>query len=599
MMQAVLAAPTQGTKLNNQIFDGWDMTDATAQDWPQRNWAIAILGAVFGLAVQQLAEGSKADDVLRAALATALITGGIVFAFTVDRDRVRHSAAFAVLSALLVGATVYLNSGLAELDTGDGWKLLCSVLTVVVAAPLFQGWCDAGRPSPPRLSSLAYPQVHDRAWMNILLWFACWLFAGIVFLLGQLLAELFLLIGIALVRNMMNESWFIAMLMGGAFGAASGLLRDRESLLITLQTVVRRVLSVLGPVLGAALITFLLALPFTGLGALWEATKSTTPILLSCVVGALILANATIGDSKSDEAQMRVLRWGATALGVAMLPLAIIAAISTGLRIDQYGLSPDRLWAIVFVGIALTFGAGYLWLIVRKRMGWFDAVRPLNLRLAAALCVLAFILATPLVNFGAWSTRSQLARLDKGQVTVEKFDWAALKFEFGKSGVAALERLAKSGDTPEIRKAAAKALKLDNRWEAKSVQQAVSRADQVARNVIIKPNTVPLPRELIVAVSQLGSCEIKGNCVLFYTQGQTEAVAVSKPCEGCGVEVYRFAKASSGDWTRRNDFASATGNWAAKMKVEADAIKAGKVEIRDVRRRQVYVDGKPAGQPFE
>lgn len=575
------------------------MTDQTTQEWPRRNWAVAILGALFGLAIQQLAEGSKADDVLRAALATALMTGGVAFAFTIDRDRIRPSAIFAGLSALLVGVTVYLNSGLAELDTGDGWKLLCSVLAVVVAAPLFQGWCDAGTPRPPRLSSLAYPQVHDRAWMNILLWFACWLFAGIVFLLGQLLAELFSLIGIKLIRDAMNESWFVAMLMGGAFGAASGLLRDRETLLVTLQTVVRRVLSVLGPVLGFGLVIFLLALPFTGLSALWEATKSTTPILLSCVVGALILSNATIGDSKGDEATMPLLRWGALALGVAMLPLAMIAAISTGLRIGQYGLTPERLWAVVFVGIALAFGFGYLWIIIRKRMDWFDGVRPLNLRLAAGLCVLAFLLATPLANFGAWSTNSQLARLSSGKVSVEKLDWAALKFDFGKPGVAALERLSKSGETPEIRKAAAKALKLDNRWEAKSVQEAVSRADDVARNVMIKPKAVPLPRGLIVSLSQFGSCETTGNCVLFYTPGQDEAVAITKPCEGCGVEVYRFTQAANGDWSRANDNAPPTGNWAAIKKAESEAMKAGKVEIREVRRRQAYVDGKPAGLPFE
>jgi hypothetical protein len=223
----------------------------------------------------------------------------------------------------------------------------------------------------------------------------------------------------------------------------------------------------------------------------------------------------------------------------------------------------------------------------------------LNLRLAVLLCAVAFILATPLINFGAWSTRSQLARLESGQVSVDKFDWASLKFEFGKSGVAALEQLSKTGKTPDIRKAAAKALKLDNRWEAQSQQQAVSRADGVARNITIKPKAVPLPRDLIVLISQFGSCETKGNCVLFYTPGQAEAVAITKPCEGCSVEVYRFALAAKGDWTRANDNAPPTGNWATIKKAESDAIRAGKVEIREVRRRQVYVDGKPAGLPFE
>jgi hypothetical protein len=43
------------------------MTESSTQDWPERNWAVAILGALVGLAIQQLADG-KMDDVLRAAL---------------------------------------------------------------------------------------------------------------------------------------------------------------------------------------------------------------------------------------------------------------------------------------------------------------------------------------------------------------------------------------------------------------------------------------------------------------------------------------------------------------------------------------------------
>ena len=48
----------------------------------------------------------------------------------------------------------------------------------------------------------------------------------------------------------------------------------------------------------------------------------------------------------------------------------------------------------------------------------------------------------PLVDFGAISTRDQLARLERGRVGPDQFDWAALAFDFGPSGRAALTRLA-------------------------------------------------------------------------------------------------------------------------------------------------------------
>src|SRR3546814_19443208 len=58
--------------------------------------------------------------------------------------------------------------------------------------------------------------------------------------------------------------------------------------------------------------------------------------------------------------------------------------------------------------------------------------------------LLAAFLALPVLDFGAISTRDQLARLESGAVKTEKFDWAALAFDFGPSGRKALAELARS-----------------------------------------------------------------------------------------------------------------------------------------------------------
>jgi hypothetical protein len=95
-----------------------------------------------------------------------------------------------------------------------------------------------------------------------------------------------------------------------------------------LQNVAMLVLGVLAPVLAVGLGLFLIALPFTGLQPLWEATKATTPILLACAVGALLLVNAVIGNGGDDAPRNRVLRWAALVLAVATLPLVGIAVPS-------------------------------------------------------------------------------------------------------------------------------------------------------------------------------------------------------------------------------------------------------------------------------
>jgi hypothetical protein len=251
------------------------VTDINSQptEWLQRSWALAIAGGAIGLLTHLLSANAGSKDPKRLALATFLVVAGVAIAFVVERRRVIPSAIFALIAALIVGFTVYWNGGPEGWSNWEGWRLACAMLTVAIAAPLFQAWGDAGMPRPPRLAQLAYPDLHDRAWMNVVLWIACWLFIGVVWLLIYLIGQLFALIGIDTIKDLMGQSWFGMILTGGAFGAAAGLMRDRERILITLQTVVRRVLSVLAPILGVALAVFLMSMLVTGLSPLWEAMK--------------------------------------------------------------------------------------------------------------------------------------------------------------------------------------------------------------------------------------------------------------------------------------------------------------------------------------
>lgn len=572
-------------------------TENQPGDWPQRGWALAIAGAVVGLLVHQLSDGGNSNEAWRIALATGLVVAGVAIAFVVERGRIIPSAIFAGCAALVMGFTVYWNGGPEGWSDWERWRLACAALTVAIAAPLFQAWGDAGMPRRPRLAQLSYPNLHDRAWINVVLWFACWLFTGIFWLLIFLIGQLFALIGIDAIKELVTQDWFAMTLVGGAFGAAAGLMRDRERILVTLQTVVRRVLSVLAPILGGALILFLASMLVTGLSPLWEATKSTTPILISAAIVAIILANAAIGDSEGDEAKMPIIRWGAMALGGTLLPLGMIAAVSTGLRINQYGLTPDRLWAAVFGAIACAYGLVYLVILIRRRWGWMADIRPANVRLAVGLCGLAFLLATPLINFGAWSTASQLARLEAGKVAPEKFDWTAMRFDFGPTGQAAVERLAKTGKTPAIKLAAAKALKLENRWDGNQEFDAV----KLKSRITVLPVNIPIPDALSAAINREDNCQSAKRCVLLYAAGADEAVQLIQYCEDCDATTNRYAREGD-EWrvsTRANNGPSGRDVQKRRNTAVGQSIDANKVSVRNVARRQVFVGDEPVGNTFE
>ncbi|THD36774.1 MAG: DUF4153 domain-containing protein [Sphingomonas sp.] len=572
-----------------------DQLQSDEPGWPQRAVILIAVGAVAALIVQQLMQPEdwhRGHGAWRDACATGVGVAALAFGFGLGRVRIAWTMAFAPALGLLAGLIQYWNGQPNGLWTWSGASL---VLAVAIAVPLFQVARDEGR------LSLPYSQVHGHAWTNIVLWGACWGFTGIVVLLSHLLAELFALIGIDFLKDWLSHHWSNALIIGAAFGAALGLLRDRDRVVRLLQRVVTSVLGFLAPILGVALILFLLSLPFTGLSKLWEATKSTTPVLMACVIGALILANAVIGHGPDDEAKSPVLRWSALALGVAVLPLAIIAAVAMGLRIGQYGMTPDRLWGLTVVVFAVAYGLVYLADAVRGRLGWASLVRRDNIRIALATMVAGLVLATPILGFNAISTNDQVARLKSGKVSADKFDWAALAFDFGEPGERALAELRRSANA-EIAQRADDAAKANGRYEVGDQLKNQRRQAEVANLRVLPAGTV-LPADLRKGIADSEQCDA-GQCTIFFLVPNKQAIVMDN---GCFTDPPASAWMNCGDpvaWYRyENGWAVGTRTAAqpdaAAIVARNAAYKVGKAEVRTVTRRQVFIGGVPVGPDFE
>jgi hypothetical protein len=590
------------------------------EPWPMRALLLLALGAFFGLAVHLLVRTAEpwtwTKEPFRLGAAAAIVAGGVAFAFSLERLRWAWSAAFAVCAGLVVGFVTYWNGDPDHWGSGEGWRLTAALLAIAIAVPLFQAARDSGR---RRLDPRA---VHDNVWTNLILWFLAWAFVGALWLTFVLLGGLFELIGLDFLQKLMREEWFGPMLTGGALGAAVGLIRDRDKVLGLLQRVGRAILSVLAPLLGAGLVFFVLALLFTGLGPLWRETAATTPILLACILGATILANAVIGNAPEEEPRARVLHWAAMALGAVMLPLAIVAAISMGKRIGQYGFTPDRLWATVVVAVAIAGAAAYLLALVRGRRDFAAHVRRYNVALALGICLLAIFLALPLVNFGAISARDQVAMLKSGKIAPDRFDWRAMRFDFGPAGRKALEGLRAAGPTADIRTRAARALRETDRWQIPDPVEA-GRAQRTMAAIRILPATVPLPDRLRARLARIRACADSGFCILLYEPGATTAVLVAPSyCVGenlesaqlvldrgtCEPDVTVFS-AVRGDWRQGSPEEVIVPGDAlteqvakanhARARADFEALKRNQVVIRSVTRRQVFIDGRPVGEPFE
>ncbi len=580
----------------------------TEAPWPRRTWALALLGAATGFLVNRILPAPVYYDSGRIssvealvptaaelALATFLIVAALGFAYVVERRRLLGSILFG-LGAGLVTASVVQQADQSR-QTSEDWRLVCAAVAVAIAAPLFQAWRD--RPAGRRLP--AYVDAHDHAWNNLVLWCASFVFLGIVWLLAWLLGALFDLIGIDILKKLLEKRSFGFVLSGAALGAGIGLIRDRRALLGTLRQVITTVLSVLAPVLALGLLLFLVALPFTGLAPLWGATRSTTPILLAVITGALVLINAIIGDSDAELSQSRLLRLAAILLSAVLLPLAAIAALSVNLRIVQHGLTPDRLWAVTFVAIASAFAIAAIFALLRRlpRLdGWTDRIRGGNLILAIALCAGLIVLSTPLVDFGAIATRNQMGRLSRGEVSPQDFDWVAMRFEFGPAGVAALEAL----KTGTVAPAQAKmALASDSRWELarkSSVQRRRAKGEEV---IVTLPRGAAVPKALLDAIDEETGCDPSDTCVIVLESADAALVFSVNPKASFAAATARHYARQAGVWSSENPLASRRDDDKLTQSEVAidEALKSGNVTVRTIERRQLFVGDQPVSAPFK
>jgi len=611
------------TETGDAAWAAQDGAPEEAGGWAFRPLMLAVLGLATGLVAHFLLGNDylwrfEPSPQTLAELAFVTVTAGLI-GFTIERRPWWASVAFSLVCGVVAGAVVWWNGPIAGWTGGDGWRILCLALAIAIAAPLFQAARDE------RELRFPYSSVHDHAWTNIVLWGACWVFVGISFALTILLSQLFHLIKIDFLKDLLDKYWFCRALTGLAFGGALGLLREHQVVVRLLQRVVATVLAVLAPVLAAGLILFVLALPFTGLGALWDATSATTPILLSCVVGALILANAVIGDQPAHERNFPLLKFGAMGLALVVFPLSVIAAIAIGLRIGQYGFTPERLWALTFVILATAYSFAYLVSLLRGRLHWAEKVRPANLNLAFGVCGVALLLATPLVSFNAISTRDQVARLESGKLTPDKFDWRALAFDFGQPGKDALKRLSGSSNAA-IREQALAASKADSQWEVPN-GEGQRRLANLAKMLRILPQGTALPDDLRAEIADSFPCGQGHHCTLTFLPGGTEAVLLQDACFRAPaptptptpvtspqgkVTIVSTVDVTSDDWCGNNNadrFVLTAGKWIEEKKsYEPDNITRGKsgpayasgqIEVRKVERRQVFVGDQPVGEPFE
>ncbi len=294
-----------------------------------------------------------------------------------------------------------------------------------------------------------YPTYFDVTWKHGVQAVLSLGFTGAFWLLLLLASALFKLIGVDAIETLIQHQGFSFPATAVMFAAAVQLTDVRANLVRGVRTVALTLLAWLLPLMALIAAAFLLTLPFTGLEPLWK-TKSATAILLTADAFLILLTNAAYQDG--TEATAVVLKWAARLAGVLLVPITVLAAYGLSLRIGQYGLSPDRIIAGACVLVAAGYAAGYAIAAVRPGV-WMKALEITNIAMAFVVIAVLLALCTPIADPRRLSVGDQVARLEGGKVKPEAFDYQFLRFDAGRFGREALERL-KGSQIAEVAKRA-------------------------------------------------------------------------------------------------------------------------------------------------
>ena len=414
-----------------------------------RHLHFAVLGLVQGLVLALFSASAVTSFAgVNVTLAARLfvVVAPVLYMLSVQRDGWREPVCFAAAAALplaLLYLWAELRFGLPHSKFDDILlpSILAAAVIVGVSLPLFQVW------QAERRLRIPYPALFEHAWHNVIALAVAVLFVGAAWLLLWLWASLFALVNIDFFKDLFSVYWFALPFSGLAGGTSLAIIRRHARIVQSIRDLALALFAVMAPVLAAAGMLFLAALPFTGLAPLWD-TGYATGVLLTVAFGTVFLVNAVIRDGTGGAPP----RFVTVLLGIQLVfgpVFAGLAIYATALRVGQYGLTPERIYGLVFGICAVLWAGAYAYAAIRWRSAWPDAVRRYNPGLASATALVALATLTPLLDPYGLSASNQYQRLASGRVAPAEFDLGVLKFRLGAPGRAVLERIRTDRSLPQ------------------------------------------------------------------------------------------------------------------------------------------------------
>ena len=397
-----------------------------------------------------------------------------------------------------------------------------------------------------RLSS-SYAVQFTLSWRNFLVAALAGALAMGVNLILFLSAELFAVIGIEFLRELVRKDWFLIPVLTVAFGLGVLIFRERVRVIDSITSLLEGLARILLPLIAAVAAVFLGALPMTGLAPLWE-TGNGTALLLWLNAFALFLVNAAYQTGRTLPYPAAV--HGVLSCAIAVLPvISLLALYGLYLRIDEYGLTVLRCWALaVFLVLAL-FSGGYAFGIVYKRAAWPQQLGQVNSAMGWVVLALMLAVNSPLLDFRSISLQSQMARVEAGEIELADFDFYYAKHHLARPGFLEMEALTArfENSDPEL---------VQRIREPFRHIQGEIHFDAMWDRIVYRPEPFEAPAGLREAIRHSGPREPEAHDTLVLVRidlnsdGTPEYVLLAKNRDYGHIDAWRYSHDSDG-WVSR------------------------------------------------
>jgi len=338
------------------------------------------------------------------------------------------------------------------------------------ALPFLQCWLETGRVRP------AYAGLFRFAWRNALLLGFGGVFTSVLWLLLWLWAELFRMIGIDFFRELFMEAYFAIPATAVAVGIGMQLAGSVERLQTLLRSQLLTMLKWLAPLAILILALFTVTLLVKSPELLLEQRRVISAAWLLWLIALTVcLLNAAYQDGSVEAPYPawlgRTIRWVVPLLTV----VAALALYAIVVRVQSYGLTVARTWALLVALVAAAYAAGYSWSAMRGK-AWMAEMGRVNVAIALGTVAMLTLMLSPPLAPERFSAASQETRVLASQ-EADAYDY--LRFASGRYGRERLKRLAELQDHPAaaaIREAAAAKLAQASRYGGRAKGVALSPA---------------------------------------------------------------------------------------------------------------------------